>query len=373
MKQYDIIILGGGPAGLTAALHLSQNNIEVLVIEKQTYPHHKVCGEYLSNEIRPYLDSLGVCLPNPVEINNLLISTIKGTFLKTMLPLGGLGISRFALDNTLYLKALEQGASFSFETVKEISFNAGTFEVITASEMKYKARIVIGAYGKRSSLDKKLQCDFIKKKSPWLGVKGHYSHDDFPDDLVALHNFEGGYAGLSKTETGAINFCYLVNYKSFERYKDIDHFNKFVVAKNPFLSQFLRSATPLFNTPLSIAQVSFHRKQTVAQHVLMCGDTAGLIHPLCGNGMAMAIHSAKMVSELILTGLNARSFNRPELERAYQRKWHATFSKRLSTGRLLQAALLQPILAHTLMKIIIRSPSLLKRLIEQTHGQPLEN
>ena len=74
---------------------------------------------------------------------------------------------------------------------------------------------MIGAYGKRSSLDIKLNRQFIKRKSPYLAVKIHVK-GDFPDDVVALHNFEGGYCGVSKVENDSINLCYITNYDAFK-------------------------------------------------------------------------------------------------------------------------------------------------------------
>ena len=371
VKVYDVIIIGGGLSGLTAALHLSQNHFSVLVIEKLRYPHHKVCGEYLSNEVAPYLRKLGVSLPNPVNIDTLQLSTVKGTTLKTTLPLGGMGISRYALDNTLYKKAIENGVELEFNLVKSVDYVENIFHLLTVTGIRYQAEIVIGAYGKRAGIDKQLGRNFIKNKSPWLAVKSHYQLKNFPDELVALHNFRGGYAGLSKIEDGAINFCYLVNYKSFEVYKDIEHFNKEVVSQNPFLAQFLEAASPLFEKPLTIAQVSFERKQAVERHMLMCGDAAGLIHPLCGNGMAMAIHSAKIAAELITAYFGTKSRNREILENQYSYEWKAAFNGRLAAGRRLQSVLLHPVWADRLMQLAVKSPKLIRKIIKTTHGQPL--
>ena len=74
MKKYDTIIVGGGLAGLTCALHLSQQNCSVLLLEKYSYPHHKVCGEYVSNEVLPYLNSLGI---DPFSEGAIRITNLK--------------------------------------------------------------------------------------------------------------------------------------------------------------------------------------------------------------------------------------------------------------------------------------------------------
>lgn len=358
---------------MTCAIQLAQLEREVLVIEKQSFPHHKVCGEYLSNEIVPYLEHLGVSLlsAGAVPINTLQFSTVGGKAIEIRLPLGGKGISRYALDDMLYHRAVGLGVSFIFDRVNAVQYIGDGFEVTISDGMEFKASIAIGAYGKRSILDKVLGRDFIHRKSDWLGVKAHYKCDDFPENTVGLHHFDGGYGGLSKTETGAVNFCYLASYKSFKKEHDMENFNKNVVCKNPFLASFLQRSTPLFEQPLSIAQISFHKKNTVEDHILMCGDSAGLIHPLCGNGMAMAIHSAKIVSEHIFHFLKDQGYPRSQLEQDYKNSWNTTFRRRLFAGRAIQSLLLNKGLTDLGISTLARSPRILGALIAQTHGNPV--
>ncbi|WP_209400498.1 NAD(P)/FAD-dependent oxidoreductase [Pseudozobellia sp. WGM2] len=371
--DYDVVIIGGGLAGLTAALHLAKNKYNVLVIEKNQYPNHKVCGEYVSNEVVPYLDSLGIALPSAgaASINHLLLSTTDGNHLKAELPLGGQGISRYTLDDILYNEALSNEVDFLFEDAAQVLFKYSFFEVVTGFSKSITSRIVIGAYGKRSTLDKKLNRRFIATKSSWMAVKSHYEYSDFPKSQVALHNFQGGYGGLSKTESGAVNFCYLASYESFKKEKNIESFNSHVVAQNPFLKEFLANAKPLFEQPLTIAQISFEPKSIVENHLLMCGDSAGLIHPLCGNGMAMAIHSAKIAAECIHDFFTNGSENRQVLERRYLKQWQKAFKKRLWYGRQLQRLLLLPKLSSYALSLIIKYPAIINKIIKATHGQPL--
>ncbi|MGB5319241.1 NAD(P)/FAD-dependent oxidoreductase, partial [Eudoraea sp.] len=98
MDLFDVIIIGGGLAGLTASIDLSEKGHKVLLIEKDKYPHHKVCGEYISNEIIPYLNKLGISLAKSIPIDTLQISNLQGKALETKLPLGGFGYSRYAFD-----------------------------------------------------------------------------------------------------------------------------------------------------------------------------------------------------------------------------------------------------------------------------------
>lgn len=374
MKEIEIGIVGGGLAGLVAAIHLKSSGKEVILFEKEAYPNHKVCGEYLSNEILPYLKQLGINLEElkPKHLDKLTYSTSTGKIINTGLPLGGIGISRFALDHFLYRKALDIGVNVIQTQVNNIQLLNDAFEITSATNGVVHAKIVLGAFGKRSLLDKKLNRDFISQKSEWLAVKSHYKLDEFPDDLVMLHNFKGGYCGLSKTESGAINVCYLTSFKSFKNYKDTTLFKREVLSKNPHLQNFFKKATPIFEKELSIAQISFGQKTVIHNHILMLGDAAGLIHPLSGNGMAMAIHSAKLASECVVKHTAKQDFSREELEKQYQTEWEYHFKSRLRTGRILQKILLSPVFSRVSQLLISIFPFLLPRIIAKTHGKPVE-
>lgn len=370
--RFDVIIIGGGLAGLTSAIHLSRFGLKVAVIEKNEFPKHKVCGEYISNEVLSYLESLGLNISElkPSNINKLEFSTSKGKIISTNLPLGGFGISRYELDNYLYQKAIANSCQIIQDTVIDIYFTKNEFSISTSEALELKSKIVIGAFGKRSNMDQKLNRDFIQKKSPWLAVKAHYS-GGFSNDLVGLHNFKGGYCGVSKVENDIINICYLADYETFKQYKNIEEFQSEVVCKNPNLKAIFEKTTMFFEKPLTISQISFEKKETVENHILMIGDTAGLIHPLCGNGMAMAIHSAKIASELVIDFIENRISSRKELEEKYRQEWNDNFKSRLATGRFLSRLLRNEKLASFLMQLLIILPMLLPRIIKKTHGKPI--
>jgi flavin-dependent dehydrogenase len=189
---------------------------------------------------------------------------------------------------------------------------------------------------------------------------------------VGLHNFKGGYCGVSKVENDKINICYLVDYENFKQYKNIEEFQSKVMYKNPHLKTIFENCVQIFDKPLTISQISFEKKEAVDDHILMMGDTAGLIHPLCGNGMAMAIHSAKIASELILSFLDTKINSRKELEEKYTKEWNANFKNRIKTGRLLSKILQKEKLTAFLMQLLVTFPFLLPLIIKKTHGKPFQ-
>ncbi len=369
----DVIIIGGGLAGLCNAIHLSKFGKKVLLIEKNSYPKHKVCGEYISNEVLPYLEFLGI---NPfdfgaVHITDFKLSTINNKVISAKLPLGGFGISRYQFDFILSEKAKENGVIILQDQVLNVNFSEDFFHVSTKENKTFTSKIAIGAFGKRSLLDVKMERDFIQKKSPYLGVKIHVK-GNYEENLVALHNFKGGYCGVSKVENDIINLCYITSFSSFKKYKSIEDFQEQVVFKNQYLKEIFKTTTPVFEKPLTISQVSFETKKPIENHLIMCGDSAGMIHPLCGNGMSMAIQSAQIASKLTLNYLNGKISLRNDLEKQYIREWNKNFKMRLKTGHFIAWLFRKDKIAEILLKTLKKLPFLLPIIIKQTHGKPIK-
>ena len=375
MKTQDVnvIIVGGGLAGLSCAIHLSKQNTSVLLIEKNNYPKHKVCGEYISNEVLPYLNFLDIDVFNlgAKKINQFELSTQQNKYITATLPLGGFGISRYCLDNAMVEKAKAQQVKIIQDTVEDIQFSDNTFSVKTKSNGILQSKIVIGAYGKRANLDVKLNRRFIKNKSPFLAVKTHLK-GEFPSDTVALHNFKGGYCGVSKVENNNINLCYITNFETFKKHKNIEDFQEKILFQNTFLKQIMSETEPVFKQPLTISQVSFETKNPIENHIIMCGDTAGMVHPLCGNGMSMAIRSAQMASLAIIEFLNSDNPDRKRMEKQYLRAWNAEFKARLTTGHIVAKLFSKHKIAEAIVQILKRFPKLLPFIIKRTHGKTMQ-
>ena len=299
MKQ--IIVIGGGLGGLISSILLSRKDFQVTLFEKKRYPFHRVCGEYVSNEVKDFLIREQL-FPKHFElpqISQFLFTSTTGKAHQMPLDLGAFGISRYLFDHWLFEEAKKSGVEIlQGSTVNEIEFLKDHFQVTTNKGENFNADFVIGAYGKQSSLDKKLNRPFTKKRNPYIGVKYHLK-TDFPKDLIALHNFESGYCGVSAIEDGRYNMCYLGNREMLRKHGSIETMESKVLRKNPYLNELIENSDFLFDKPEVINEFSFAPKAPIENHIFMIGDAAGLITPLCGNGMAMAIHSAKIVADLI--------------------------------------------------------------------------
>lgn len=230
--------------------------------------------------------------------------------------------------------------------------------------------MVIGAYGKRSNLDQVLKRPFFTKRSPYIGVKYH-AHTDHPIDQIALHNFSGGYCGISQVEDGITNICYLGSRETLRKHGNITNMEANVLHRNPHLKRIFSSADFLWDKPEVINEISFEIKQPVDNHMLMCGDAAGMITPLCGNGMAMAIHSAKLLSETIQEA-QAKNWSRDLLEDAYALRWSMLFKQRLWFGRQVQRLFGQPTVSNLAVNLINHVKPLSRAIIKGTHGEVIE-
>lgn len=373
MSLKHVIVVGGGLAGLTSALHLSRFGIQVTLIEKNSYPRHKVCGEYLSNEVLPYLRSLDF---DPFDfgakkIEHFELNAVKGKPISVKLPLGGFSLSRYTLDHALLKQAISQGVNFVNDSVLDIKYKDDRFHLNLKETGNLEGTFVIGSFGKRSNLDQKLKRGFLNSKAPYLAVKEHYSVD-YADDLVGLYHFYGGYCGVSKVENNLVNICFIAQYDEFKKYKNITDFKEKVICKNKTLEAIFKNGRSSFDKPLSISQISFASKPVVEHHILMCGDSAGMIHPLCGNGMSMAIQGAKMASELIIQYFE-QDLSRTQVEEMYKKQWNKAFRLRIETGRLLASLFTMKSMALYVMNSVKNFPGLVRRIISMTHGKLIES
>src|SRR5258708_1640048 len=247
-NQYDVVIAGGGLAGLALSIQLARAGYSVALFEKETYPFHKVCGEYISLESWNFLEELGLPLSDwglPV-IRRLLVSAPNGESIEHELPLGGFGISRYKIDAALADIARTSGVVVEEGSkVMDVVFEQSAFRILSSSG-EYRAKVACVTAGKRSSLDIKWKRPFTRKRS--------------------------------------------------------DKLNNYVAVK---------------------------------YHVQFIGDEAGMVAPLSGNGMSMALHGSKIAFRCI-DGFLRDHVARHEMEQEYEDQWSRQFGRRLWVGRQLQ-------------------------------------
>lgn len=367
----EIVIIGGGLGGLTAAYLLAKKGKRIKLVEKKSYPFHRVCGEYVSNEVKNFLINEGLYPQEyePVSISRFQLSSLSGKHVVLPLDLGGFGISRYNFDDFLFRKCKEIGVEFLLETqVLEVDFSKprDQFTLTLSDGMTLTADYVLGAFGKRSRMDKTLNRRFIQNRTSYIGIKYHV-HTDFPSDLVALHNYEGGYLGINKIENEKYNVCYLGNNNQLKAYGSIPEMEKNALYKNPFIKELFQNSDFLFDKPEVINDVNFSPKEPIVDHILMIGDAAGLITPLCGNGMAIAIHSGKLASEAILTDKA-----REEVEELYRKKWTEQFKSRLWLGRKVQKLFGSKYMSGLSVSLLKNSNYIGRQIIKRTHGKVIE-
>jgi flavin-dependent dehydrogenase len=369
LKTYQCAIVGGGLAGLCLAIQLADKGISVVLFEKNTYPFHKVCGEYISMESWNFLNELGLPLEelNLPHIKELGISSESGFMLNTPLPLGGFGISRYSLDNYLCEIAKKKNVNV-VENCKVFDVHKtdeNSSEINTSSGI-YQAAIVCGTYGKYTPA-------FINKETKqtklnYIGVKYHIK-TTLNSNRIELHNFKDGYCGVSKVDTDAYCLCYLTTSNNLEASgNDIKKMEENILYKNPFLATYFTQSEFLYKSPLVISNVTFQKKDTYKNAVSLAGDAAGSITPLCGNGMSMAMRASKLLAQL-LVNYYTKTITKGQLIKEYDAVWNKNFNTRIKSGYYLQHLFGKKITTDVTLKLLDKLPVLTKKIISLTHGE----
>lgn len=367
MKQAkEICIVGGGLAGLSLAILAAKDGWKVHLLEKNTYPRQKVCGEYISMESYAFLASLGLQLAeiNPPQINQFVLTTTHGLKAKTHLQTGGFGLSRWFLDEALYKIAVQQGVLVSCNTkVTAVNQTSFGFEVVLQNGETMHYPLVVGAFGRISGLQPNAQ------KNAFIGVKYHVANGP-NENQIEIHQFKGGYCGISKVENNAFNLCYLTEAASFKKYKgNIDLFEKEVLYANPFLKERLQSKR--LSQPVITSQIQFGTSNSTTQNYPLLGDAAGFIPPLTGNGMSLAFRSASEIFKALQT-FESKGFTK-DIVQKNNRYIQSYLRYRINKGIFLQRLLFikNPIFNKLLCYGLVYIPGLLKILSKQAVGKKI--
>jgi flavin-dependent dehydrogenase len=370
---YDVAIIGGGLAGLSLSINLAGKGYRVLLLEKESYPFNRVCGEYISMESWPFLERLGIPLStlSLPRIHTLTVSAPDGYSITHPLTPGGFGISRYTLDALLAERAAGSGvALYTGHKVTGVTFTGNRFH-IASREGSFQAAVAVGSFGKRSNLDVRMQRPFIRKQggklNNYIGIKYHI-RVALPPGQIGLHNFENGYCGVSGVDGDKHCLCYLTTAANLEKNgNSIRQMEQAVLYRNPHLRDIFTRAEFIRSKPESIARISFEQKSAVDQHLLMTGDSAGMISPLCGNGMSMAFRSGLLAMEAIQPFLEG-TITRGRMENSYQEAWEKQFSARMKTGRLIQSFFGKPGPTKLFLQLLRPFPIFIEQIIRRTHG-----
>ncbi len=304
-------------------------------------------------------------------IHRAYLTTASGASFRSQLPSTALGLSRYQLDLILFQRA--QSLNVHCQDLTKVTGVSGDLAngfLVTTNKGEFTSRLVIGAFGKRSPLDRTLDRQFIKQKSPWIAYKGHFTGIDI-QDVIELHSFPNGYCGLSQIETGEINVCWIAHNRVMQ--EELDPVLKIPksLCQNPVLADRFENMQQTSPNLQGLSQITFALKENFHNDICMIGDTAGMIAPLCGDGMAMALRSAEIAVPLVSQFLNGEPNinNIDKFKQSYAIAWQKEFRTRLQLGRAMHNCFVQPVLANLGVNVCHIFPSLGNWIIGATRGR----
>lgn len=372
MERYDVIIVGAGLAGCSAAIQLGTKGHKVLLLEQKTYPVHKLCGEFLSVEVQGYLRELGVLdavrAKGAHPITKTRITAQDGAVFESDLPGEALGISRYTLDLLLVEAAQEANVDVKLGTrVRAILHPSANVHTVITSEGSFYGAYVLGAFGKRSVLDRTLKRDFLQMPTPYVAFKAHYDGIAVPQ-TIELHAFDGGYCGVSHVEDGVTNMCWIGHETNLHGAGGKpEGMIEAVLKQNPHLAERFEQGEQRFSAFKAISQITFVQKEVVVDDIWMLGDAVCMITPLCGDGMAMALRSAELAVPLVEQAIGG-AMTREVAAEAYRKTWSREFKKRLQLGRYMHRIYEKTGWADRGIRLLNRVPAIGRWIIAHTRG-----
>jgi menaquinone-9 beta-reductase len=327
IAEYDLIVVGAGPAGSACAITAARAGARVLLLEKDRFPRHKVCGEFVSSESLHLLEWLigKRRFESRPEIANARVFSGRQTIPLPISP-SARSIPRFDLDAALLDAARQAGAHAQEGTTVSAVEQRGIFTVKTAARV-LTARAVVNASGRWSQLTER-----PAGKEKWIGLKAHF-REHRPSLTVDLYFFKGGYCGVQPVSEDAVNACAMVRAEHIRSLEE-------AVSRHPELSQRSRGWQRLF-APVTTSQLYFRRPQTESGGMLLAGDAAAFIDPFAGDGISLALHSGSLAAESLVPFFQGKC----SLEKATQQycsQYLASFGAAFRNAARIRRALSAP-------------------------------
>lgn len=349
-SNFDVIIIGGGPAGAVSSIYLSRWGLRTAVIERKAFPRETLCGEFLSLEVTELIKSLGLeqkfLSLKPNRITQFKFITGRREF-TSRLPFDAFSQKRSVFDEFLLNEASKSGVRlFQPAEAKEVINDEKGFTVRINSGgelIELSSKFVIGAYGKYSQLDKKLERKYADKNTGCYGIKFHICKNELSGiDESCIYIFRGNdiYAGINSVSTEEVTVCFLGRKKSKEVSPSDQLTNLF--EENSRLSAMFNNHIPDLKeyTVYGAGNIYFGRKQLIKNGIIMIGDAAGIIAPLAGDGIGMAFQSAKTAAHIIKRAIEDNT-GLTSIKRDYKSEWNRQFLLRTAAAGLVQNIILK--------------------------------
>ncbi|MGZ9112818.1 MAG: NAD(P)/FAD-dependent oxidoreductase [Rhodoplanes sp.] len=311
----EVLVIGGGPAGAAAAAALAEAGRRVVLIERTPGPHDKVCGEFISREAAQYLHALGI---EPAALGAEPIEAVRlsagGPVAAAVLPFAAFSLSRRVLDEALLQGAAERGAQLRRGVpVRALTRDSGGWQARLADGAIVAGDAVFLATGKHDvkgwSRPPGHQPDLVAFKMHWQLAPGEAAALARHVELVL---FAGGYAGLEPIEGGRANLCLLVRRRRLtELGGSWPRLIAAIRSASPLLDARLSGAISCWQRPLALASIPYgYILPATVDGPFRLGDQAAVIPSFAGDGMAIALHSARLATRCHLDGGSVADYRR---------------------------------------------------------------
>ena len=364
MLLYDLIIVGGGPAGTSAAITAARAGARVLLLERSRFPRHKVCGEFVSAESLGLLTNLlpadhAAPLQDAVRISQARIF-LDGRTLQTTVDPPAASIARLDLDAALWHSAEGAGVDARQQVTVLSVAGTGPFRIVTTAG-EFEARSLVNACGRWSNLNLPPAEGFRRPK--WLGIKAHFAETS-ADPSVDLYFFDGGYCGVQPVHLNGEPLASRVNASAMVR-ADVASTLAEVFLQHPALRERSRRWTPL-SDPVSTSPLIFGNPQPERDGVLMVGDAAGFVDPFIGDGISLALRSGALAAHCLapfLTGEGCLSHAASRYRESYGQSLLPVFH---ASSKIRQLLKLPRTVRRPLLMLLENAPAITRYAVKKT-------